>query len=121
VSEIAYPEVVTMLVKTVPEFAATLDEHVKTFDELLPHVLFGDLTRFVTEAHNAGEDELVERCLRFLGDALTHGDPKVTNLVQVSFIENMQPWDSGSSDFIGTWPAALRSAAADQGWVSPSS
>src|SRR5664279_369177 len=96
-----------MPVKAVPEFAATLDEQVQTFDELLPHVLFGDLTRFVSEAQNAGEDELVKRCLRFLDDALTHGDPKVANLVHVSSIEIMQPWDSENAPFIANWPCLL--------------
>jgi len=110
-----------MLVEAVPEFAATLDEHVKTFDELLPHVLFGDLTAFVTAAHKAGEDELVKRCLEFLDDALTHGDPKVANLVHVSFVENTQPWDPENAPFIATWPATLQSAAADQGWIAPTS
>jgi hypothetical protein len=95
----------------VPEFGPAVDEHVAEYDEVLQHVLFGDLTRFVLAAHERGDREVEERCLGFLDRAVRDGDDEVKNLVLVSFVENIQPWDPSRADFIGSWPSALRGAA----------
>jgi hypothetical protein len=92
----------------VPEFGSSIDEHIDDFDEVLPHILFGDFTRFVLAAHERGDREVEQRCLEFLDLALRDGDEMVQNLVSVSFIENVGPWDPDHADFIASWPQALR-------------
>ena len=45
-----YDNVVAELVTQVPELAPRLAEHQQDYDEILPHVFFGDVVRYV-EAH----------------------------------------------------------------------
>jgi hypothetical protein len=117
VPQVIYSNVHVALREAVPEFGPVIDEHLAYHAGLLRHVLFGDLTRFVLAANERGDHELVERCLRFLDLALRDGDDEVENLVAVSFVENVEPWDDGAWEFIGSWPAALRAEAARQrGW-----
>jgi hypothetical protein len=114
VTALAYSEVVAALLVAIPEFAAAVDEHVADNDGVLPHVLFGDLTRFVVKSHDDGDDELVRRALAFLDAALREGDDGVQNLVGVSFVENIGVWDPNQADFIASWPEALRLEAQHQ-------
>lgn len=104
-------QVVPMLTNRVPEFQAAVDEHLAYYEELLDHVLFGDLTRFVLAAHDRGDASLVARTLRFLDEALADGDEYVENLVAVSFVGIVGPWDHDRAAFIDSWPAGLRSEA----------
>ena len=104
---LTYSEITTALRVALPEFAAAIDEHVADNDEVLPHVLFGDLSRFVVEAGQRRDDDLVRRALAFLDAALREGDDAVQNLVGVSFVENVGPWDRNQADFIESWPDAL--------------
>jgi hypothetical protein len=111
---LAYSEVATALRVALPEFAAAIEEHVAFYDEVLSHVLFGDLTLFVLDAQVRGEDDLVRRALAFLDYALREGDDMVQNLVGVSFVENVGPWDPDQARFIASWPDALRVEAETQ-------
>ena len=109
-----YEMIVDDLVSELPEFESTIREQVQTYDDLLPHVLFGDFTRFVIAAWRSGDTELLGRCLDFLERALLEGDEKVRNLVEVSFIENVGVWDPTMVPFVETWPNALRAQAERQ-------
>jgi len=111
---VLYSDVEQVLREAVPEFGPVIDEHIAFNDELLPHVLFGDLTRFVLVAHDQGNEELVRRCLVFLDEALREGDAMLENLVAVSFVENVEPWDPAMTRFIESWPAGLRQEAEEQ-------
>lgn len=113
---VTYEKVTDELAEAVPEFRSTIQEHIADNGEALQHVLFGDLTRFVEAAWEEGDEELVRRCLAFLESALTNGDEKTNNLVAVSFVENVGPWDKEKSGFIETWPTGLRAEARRQGW-----
>lgn len=114
VTKLAYSEVATALRVALPEFADAIDEHVAFNDEVLSHLLFGDLTRFVLKRHDDGDDEFVRRALAFLDSALRDGDDRVQNLVEVSFVENVGPWDPSQAAFIASWPEALRLEAEQQ-------
>lgn len=92
----------------------TTKRSLQTNDDLLPHVLFGDFTRFVIEAWRSGDSDLLGRCLDFLERALLEGDEKVLNLVEASFIENVGVWDPVMAPFVETWPNALRAQAERQ-------
>jgi len=93
------------------EFSGAVEEHRSDNDEILPHVLYGDLTRFVVAAAEEGHDELVRRVLAFLEDELAHGDEMVQNLVAVSFVENVGPFERSTAGFIATWPPGLKAEA----------
>ena len=83
---------VDRLVERVPELQEACDEHLRDNAELLPHVLFGDVFRFVVAAEASGAEELVDRTLSAL-EALLHEDADdIRNLVAVSFVENVA-WD----------------------------
>jgi hypothetical protein len=114
-------QVVPALLARVPELANVYEEHLRTFEgEALESVLFGDLTRFVIEAYQRGDRDLVDRCLEFLELALATGDEYVENLVAVSFVENVGPWDPEQRRFIRSWPRRLRKEARRQrDWRPP--
>ncbi|WP_127932204.1 DUF7674 family protein [Nonomuraea polychroma] len=113
---LTYEHIADRLVQEVPEFSSVLHGHITDYHEVLPHVLFGDLTGFVLHAHQQGDEELVRRCLTFLALAMKSADARVCELVAVSFVENVGPWDPATADFIASWPDALRDEASDQGW-----
>ena len=82
------------LVTAVPEFEPALEAHREEYGEVLNHLLFGDLVRFVEEAEGRGDWELIERCLGFLDGALASGDEDVVNVIAASFVENLKPWEA---------------------------
>jgi hypothetical protein len=92
------PEFVTWLVSRHPEIGPLLEEHLTGYSELLPHVLFGDVTRYAADlARRAAEEpEADAELLGLLEDLdramLPEGDDDdpVDNLVWVSFVENTQ-------------------------------
>ena len=68
-----------------PALARLRDEHIAFNGELLPHVLFGDVIRWVV-AHAPAT-----HVLEVLERHLTTGDADVDNLIGVSFLENLEP------------------------------
>jgi hypothetical protein len=67
------------LVSVVPEFQPVLSEHVAFYEEPLPHVLFGELTRWLIDLYrkSLGPDagavlhrETLDRALDFLEQTL---------------------------------------------------
>jgi hypothetical protein len=67
-------------------------EHMSDNDELLPHVLFGDVTRYAADLARSGDDDatLID-LLNDLDSALgADRDDQVSNLIWVSFVENAQ-------------------------------
>jgi len=69
------------------------DEHLADNGDLLPHVFFGDVTRYGSSlAREDADAKELDRLLADLDDALSDGeaDDEVTNLIWVSFVENAQ-------------------------------
>jgi hypothetical protein len=120
VAALTVAEVLDELLVALPEFRPTFDEHLADYG-VLPHVLFGDLTRFVLAAHERGDTNVEERSLAFLDRALLEGDKDVQNLVAGSFVENVPPWDPTQRAFIAAWPDTLRAEAERQRDWRPSS
>ena len=89
-------EFVDWIVARHPGLAPILEEHLNDYDELLSHVLFGDVTRYAADlARRAAEEPEAEaELLRLLEDLdraiLPEGqeDDPVNNVVWVSFVEN---------------------------------
>lgn len=92
------PEFVDWLVARHPPLAAILDEHLSDHGgEMLPHVLFGDVTRYAADlARRATLDPTADADLRMLLKDLDEAmlpeddDDPVDNLIWVSFVENAQ-------------------------------
>lgn len=90
-------EFIEWLVERHPALALIRDEHLVTFGELLPHVFFGDVTRYASSLARDGTDvEHLDRLLSDLDHSLSGGDrgDEVDSLVWASFVENVQ----GASD-----------------------
>ena len=111
--DLSYDGVVGSVVEAVPELREALAEHLQDNDEILPHVLFGcDLVPFVLAAWEAGNAEIVGRCLEVLEAAMVSSDPRTRELAAVSFVESVGPWEPEVKPFVSTWPAALAAEAA---------
>jgi hypothetical protein len=100
-------EAVLYLVEHVPEFAPVADEHAQTYDELLLHVLMGDLGRFYM-ARVRLDPELASRYWEAVEVLATDGDARIENAVAASLIEWFA-WGEPSEQ------EALRAAAGDLG------
>lgn len=83
---------VNQLARDVPRLAPLLAEHKATYDAVLPHVFFGELTPFLIDLNDGSDaDRLVLRdTLSSLERAWKEGDESTTNVISVSFIENLQ-------------------------------
>jgi hypothetical protein len=88
---------VEWLVARHPALAALVQAHMADYGEMLPHVLFGDVTRYAADlARRAADDPVAHDELRALltdlDQALSTEDDNdlVENLVWVSFVENAQ-------------------------------
>jgi hypothetical protein len=73
------------LAREFPGISVLLREHRSDHDGLLPHVFFGDLTRYVL-ADGKDKVAIVQR----LEDAMSQGGPDVEELICVSFVENIE-------------------------------
>ena len=85
---------VDRLVKQFPFLQKTLEDHLDQNDELLPHVLFGDITRLLLRMHSEAVAERrgfkhLEDVLAFLDRTFSDGGDKVQELLSVSFLENL--------------------------------
>ena len=84
------PAFIDELQGAVPEILPLLREHLSDYEEVLPHVLMGDVTRLAISAATAQRnDELLARLLGFLELKLGSTDEVAENIVLVSFIENL--------------------------------
>ena len=98
----------------VPELVPVIDDHLDTYGEVLLHVLFGDVTRFVIDVRSDGDSDVERRCLVLFDRALREGDEEVVNVIAASFVENTAPWDDATGAWIATWPPTLRAEAERQ-------
>jgi hypothetical protein len=73
------------LAEQVPEMQVVLKEHIDDYDQLLPNVFFGDLTRYVL-SDGPGRLRIVE----FLEESFHRLGAEVEELIAVSFIENLE-------------------------------
>ncbi|MBO9557064.1 MAG: hypothetical protein J7515_00580 [Caulobacter sp.] len=83
---------VHLLARQVPSLAPLLTEHVATYDELLPHVFFGELTPWLIALKDgaAADHAVLAATLSLLEDAWKVGDDSVRDVISISFIENLQ-------------------------------
>jgi hypothetical protein len=88
---LSYENLPAELRARVPGFERVYDEHVGDYDTVLPHVLLGDLVRFLAgEVRTSGAGAVaVTRVVQLMEAAMASGDPRLQELVSVSFLENM--------------------------------
>ena len=82
------------LVKKFPDLKEPYDEHIRDYDELLPHVFFSSFTFWLVslysgEIKNENAEALIKRILEFLEEAYVNNGEDVNNLIAVSFLENL--------------------------------
>ncbi len=79
----------------VPGFDRVYDDHVAEYGDVLPHVLLGELVRFLsTEAGTHGpESAVLKQAMLLLERGMGSPDSRVQELVAVSFLENLDPDD----------------------------
>jgi hypothetical protein len=94
-------EAVAKFVEALPELCGEWEEHLSDFGEALPHVFFGDVSRFVTRIVGTDDADVLARVCDALERLAAHDDESVVNLIHVSFIENLMWGDE-------TEQAALR-------------
>lgn len=85
-------EFIKTLIAEVPDLQSLYDNHLKENNELLPHVFFGDLTRYVVEkiqSRKREDESFVKRILSILEEGLNQGSQEVEELIDVSFVENL--------------------------------
>lgn len=82
---------VDRVVAVAPALLPVLGEHLADNRELLPHVFFGDVTRFVVSGFSDHSERRAdaEKVLALLEEAIGSPDEDVQNLVSVSFCENL--------------------------------
>jgi hypothetical protein len=79
----------------VPGFDWVYDQHVRYYDQVLPHVLLGDLVQFLrSELRCHGEERsCLHEALALLERGLESADSKLRELVTVSFLAKLDPGD----------------------------
>ena len=91
------------LVHKVPLLAGLLKEHIEDYDELLPHVFMGEVSRYVVSYREGRKQigDFLDECFRDCGD-------DIQNLIAVSFVENLVSEDEFERALDGASADALR-------------
>jgi hypothetical protein len=79
------------LAKRFPQLSPLLIEHENDNDEVLPHVFFGDVRRFVEEQLDRGDEAQLKPLFEFFEEAYVKGDEPIENVIAVSLLEDL--WD----------------------------
>ncbi|MDC0358635.1 hypothetical protein OAO01_07450 [Oligoflexia bacterium] len=85
------------LIKLVDDLQRLYEEHIESYDELLPHVFFGDLTRYVVSSfesiigdqYNGQEWKDLDNILKHIENGVSGDDKEIQGLIVVSFLENL--------------------------------
>jgi hypothetical protein len=93
--DLTYDTFPGLLRAVLPGFARVYDEHVADNDGVLPHVLLGDLVRFLTNeiGEHGANSTAAKNAMSLLERGMNSQDPRVQELVAVSFLENLDPED----------------------------
>lgn len=88
---LTYDSFIPLLLQKLPELLPLYEEHMDdNFNELLPHVLFGDITRFVVSSYEEKKNlASLQRIFTLLDKAIQSKDNELRILISVSFLENL--------------------------------
>ena len=126
-ASVAAVEAMQRFVDMVPGARAVLAEHVNDVDEILPHLLMADLSRWLVDAVVTGDERGVADFLTAVEVLYTSDDPDTRNVVEVSFMQLLvvNP-DGGERTAIEAirrlaGPAAIADLAREESrWPDPS-
>jgi hypothetical protein len=92
-TELDYDNFPDQLRATVSGFDLVYDEHVADYGDVLPHVLLGDLVRFLlgTLEFYKAEGAALKQAMLLLERGMDSPDERLQELVAVSFLENLDP------------------------------
>ncbi len=96
------------LIKIVTNLNRLYDEHIDDYDKLLPHVFFGDLTRYIVELYESILDcspakmrwDELNTILAYLENGISGDNDEIQELIVVSFLENLDTTDSKLGELI---------------------
>jgi hypothetical protein len=89
------------LVYQFPVLAPILQEHLDDYDGLLPHVLLGEVTRWiVAEFAGSGPSVGLRNILEFIESSFRSGSNDGRELIAVSFLENLPRREESSSEIL---------------------
>ena len=99
-------EFIETLALSEPALQVALEAHLAAYGELLPHVLMGDVTRWLT-THGPQP-----RVLAVLDEALAAEPAYPKALIYFSFLEPLKPGEPPDDRIIASLPPRLRAALA---------
>lgn len=71
-------------------FMCLLQEHIDDYDALLPHVLMGDITRWIVQQfQNDHSDPMLREVFDFLEEEFEDAQGSDRELISASFLENL--------------------------------
>ena len=98
-----------MLCWRCPELLPVLQDHLATFDQLLPHVLMGDITRWAVRQYRAEPTgSALINALAVIEEAMSASQVDVSELISVSFLENLPTGDEPGARVITMLGPELR-------------
>src|SRR5688572_28714566 len=103
-----YDEWVPGLAQAVPALAPLLSEHIAFYKEILPHVFMYDVAlETVAALHSVDRGQALalsagdaRAVLQIAEDAMAASDPEVTNVVQISFLDNLMKFEVPLADIL---------------------
>jgi hypothetical protein len=91
-----------------PELTEVYRQHVADQGELLPHVLMGEITRFVVASVGNEHADWLPGLLRRIEAGLLSGDGDIAELIGVSFVENLSGENAALKNLVPVMGEALR-------------
>jgi hypothetical protein len=110
-------------VRAVPEVEPEWREHLEANGEVLPHVFFGDVSRFAVKVAEGSDVELATRFSAAIEKLAASENPEVVNVIHVSFAENLAWGDQQEQRALAELknvfgPMTLRRIAEFEDWAS---
>jgi hypothetical protein len=108
--------------REVPELVPQWTEHLLDNGEPLPHVFFGDVSRFAVVVAEGDDHDLQARFSHAIERLAASDDPEVVNVIHVSFAENLVWGDEREQQALkelkGVFgPATLRRIGEFEAWA----
>src|SRR5688572_539647 len=90
----------TQLLREVPSLTKHFGEHTAMYDDMLPHVLMADVTRFALELADRSrewdnDNSSLSRLLEVLDTGMQSNSGLVRELIATSFLENLADGEPG--------------------------
>jgi hypothetical protein len=99
---LTYETIVSNLIEEAPDLRSLYEAHFRDYGDTLPHVFFGELTRFAQEAFthppSSPDRQSGLRIIAVLERAMSSDDERLQELVSTSFLENLDQDASAFSD-----------------------